>query len=234
MLKEVGFPERDILAALQLTRNNAQLAVGVWLRTWFSSGSHLPNPILLCPRLRAALFLSLSHLPNLILLCSRLRAALFLSLSHLPNPISSSALDCLQMEYLAEGRDVHALLEEQEDKILDVNSPPMRKILADARVQAALVEPRVLAGWCLGGLGMREVLWAQCSAPPPPKAMEDLLQDTNRVTAYLHDPIVGPALANLSQIVARMEITDADVDELFEDEDDEDDLGDEDLYLGLE
>ena len=58
----------------------------------------------------------------------------------------------IQSQLLVEGHDIRAMLAEQENET-ESDSHVVRELLDDAKVQAALTEPRVRAGWyaCLVG-----------------------------------------------------------------------------------
>eukprot|EP00051_Salpingoeca_urceolata_P016767 m.224740 g.224740 ORF g.224740 m.224740 type:complete len:148 (-) comp18775_c0_seq2:109-552(-) len=95
-----------------------------------------------------------------------------------PSSLHTTALTC---EWLLGNQDVIAALEEQQQQAIDINSPVMQRMLNDAKVQASFSETRIR------------------------QALEAMVKDPACTAMWLHDPIVGPVLVHMSQLLSTME-----------------------------
>ena len=183
-LTAMGFPEADVVAALQLTHNDFAAAVGVNFLSF------------LLPFSKLVLLLPAWHTVHSSAVAQR----------------RSAARLHFQCELLLQGADVQAELREQEKRTADTETPLVTEILKDPLVQDVLRLPRMLQGeTCspmlfassLFHVASKHSLTKCCGGPflPHPRPVLDLVsQDIKKVQALLSDPQLGSALIRIVKV----------------------------------
>lgn len=195
-LKDVGFPENRCIKAMVLNEYNAELALE-WL-IHHSSDADVDEPI------RAPNAVVTKHGAKFVPdpgMYQRLKDMGFGEndvIAVLQLTRNSFEASC---DWLLGGQNVQAALAEQQ-KDLEPTNPIMKALLEDAKVYAALFEPRVL------------------------QALRAMMVDAGMIAAFVPDPIVGPVLVHIYNKLGTMvevDDVDEDVEEVEEFEDDAED-----------